>query len=192
MEQPETSQATPPTTEQSNPPAEGTPPVETKTEAEEAPVPLTAADIKLPEGFEAPEEMLSSFAELLNDSNLSAAERAEKLVNLHAEAMKTASEKISEDWQKTREAWVDQVKNDPDIGGDKLEGSLADIAKLVDEFGGQEFRDVMDESGLGDHPVIVKFLHKIAKSFAEGKPVSGTPSGGTKTIADRLYPNQGA
>lgn len=154
---------------------------------------MAASDIKLPEGLQAPEEMLSSFTDVMNDANLSPAERAEKLMNLHADAMKQASEEISEQWTKTREGWVDQVKKDPEIGGDKLESEvLPTIGKVMEEFGSEDLRNLMDESGMGDHPEFVKFMYKIGKSFQEGAPVSGSPSDAPKSLADRLYGTKGA
>lgn len=178
---------TPTTTE--NPgtePKVETPATETKTE-EAAPAPLTAESIKLPEGMTAPEGMLTSFAEVMNNADLSAEDRASQLMNLHADAMKQASEEISESWNKTREGWVDQIKADPEIGGDKLPDTLSTIGKVVDEFGSEELRTLMDESGMGDNPEFVKFLYKIGKSFSEGTPVSGSAADAPKSLADRLY-----
>lgn len=198
MEQTEqTEQTTPPTEEKPVEP-KPTEEEEVKTEEEETkadekdqPEPITMDSITVPEGLEIPDELGQSFLEIVNNSDLTAQERAQGLIDLQAQAAQAASERVSEQVQEARKQWVEDTKALPDIGGDKLDESLGQIGnllKLHDTDDG-EFRQILDDSGLGDHPAVVKFLHKIAVAHSEGSPVSGKPSGQPRSQADRIYSN---
>lgn len=150
---------------------------------------LDLESLTFPEGFQKSDEMLSSFKGVLEDTEKSPQERAQALVDLHVNAMQAASERVSEQWQQTRSEWVEEVKADSEIGGDKLDPALGEISKVVDEYGGQDLRNLLDDSGLGDHPVVVKFLYKVAKQLNEPGPVSGGPTNTPPTQAKRIYPS---
>lgn len=154
-----------------------------------APVPLATTDIKLPEGFEAAPEVQAKFVEILNDTKMTPAERANALVNLQAEATKTASERASQLWTDFNTAQQEETKADPVYGGPNLEGNLAKISTLINTHGTPELRQVMDDSGAGNSKHVVAFLTKIADLLGEGKPTPGLPAGGELTQAQRMYPS---
>ena len=164
-----------------------TKPPETKPEEAK---PLTVADIKLPEGFEADGSLQEKFVGILNDDKLSPADRANALVALQAEAAKAASEKASQQWDDFNKQQIAEVQQDPEVGGAKLEANLGAISKMLDEHGTPELRLVMDNSGAGNNLHMVKFLTKIAGLLSEGKPAVGAPSdGGGKTAAQVMFPS---
>jgi len=59
-----------------------------------------------------------------------------------------------------------------------------------------EFRSAMDMTGAGDNPAFVKAFYRMAKTFNEGKPVTGAgpspegqrPPGGRPSAAAAMYP----
>ena len=175
---------------------------EKKDEGKDEPGPVILADLKFPEGFDRNEDALKTLTDALADEKLSPQERAQALVDLYTGGMQEAADAVATQWREERSKWVEATKALPKIGGDKLDASLGKIAKLIDEFGvttdthgvvskelGEEFRQIMDDSGLGDHPTIVRFLVNVADAFSEGKPVSGDPAGSDRTQAQKMYPN---
>lgn len=154
-----------------------------------APEPLTLEALKFPEGLTVDEDMSKSFLEVMNDAALSPADRAQKLVDLQASLATKMAEETQKAWDTMQTEWQNQVRSDPEIGGDKLAPALGEIAKLVDKYGSSELRQVMDLTGAGNHPEVIKFLHKIAKDLGEGGPVLGAPPRATASLADRLYPS---
>lgn len=153
-------------------------------------VPLTAEDLAIPEGFEVVDEIRDKFLDVINDREMSANDRANALIELQAETIRQASERISEAWTQQRKAWVEEVKADPEIGGDKLEPTMGKISKLLNEFGDPNLREqVFDITGAGDHPLMIKFLAKVADALSEGTPVSGDAGGDKLTLAERMYPS---
>lgn len=163
-----------------------------ETAAEEKPefVPLTSEALKFPEeGFIVDEALRDGFLELVNNQEMSPADRAQGLVDLHLKAVQQASEKSSEGFAATQLQWREQAQADPEIGGDKLDGVLATVSKAINQFGSPELREAMDLTGAGNHPAVIKFLHKMAKHFEEGTPVSGGAASGGQTLADKMFPS---
>lgn len=174
---------TPPTTEAGDPakPAEGDKPEEGK--AEGAP---EAYEFKAPEGQELDQAAVEAFTPIAKELNLSN-EQAQKLVDLYAAQIKGQQDA----YNAVRDGWVSSVKNDPEIGGAKLEGNLAVAAKAIDQFGGPELRQALNETGVGDNPAIVKFMIKVGRAISEDnfpRGSSGDPGGG-KSPAEILYPS---
>mgnify|MGYP000700477353 CR=1 FL=1 len=64
--------------------------------------------------------------------------------------------------------------------------------KALDTFGTPEFRTLLNESGLGNHPEMIRMMFRAGKAISEDKFVpagSGSPKG-AKDAANALYPNQ--
>lgn len=144
-------------------------------------------ELKLPDGLEVDQQALDAFDAIAKDKTLSPAERAQKVLDL---AAKREQDRIEA--HKTRVAeWADQVRNDKDIGGDKLTETLATAKKAVD-LGGPELRELLNVSGLGNHPTVVKFMHTVGKALSEdrferGRPAAGVAGNSDEARAQRLY-----
>lgn len=164
---------------------------ETKEEKAEV-VPLTVEDIKLPEGFELQPDLTSKFVELFN-GEMDPKEKAQALVDLHTETIRKASEASSEAWDNMQTEWKDAVKADPDIGGAKLQPTLTNVGKLLDEFGTPDLKDVFDLTGAGNNIHMIKFLNVIANKLTEGSyQPGGNPSNAAdseEAKAQRMFPS---
>lgn len=150
------------------------------------------------EGFELDQEVLGEFTGIAKELGMSQ-ENASKLIGLQAklmekiEAQRTESINEALEWQ--RNEWAAQVKNDPEIGGDKFDATRAVAAKAVQAFGSDQLRALLNESGLGNHPEMVKLFHRIGTSLTEDKLVmpgtqSGMSSGGNESIVSAFYPQK--
>jgi hypothetical protein len=152
-------------------------------------------NLKFPEGVEVDKDIATSLLGVLNDQALEPATRAQALVDLHLKAIESASEKASEFYRDLQDKWVGEAIQE--FGGeDKLRPMLADVAKLVDKYGGNpqqqaELRDLFALTGAGNSPRMVGFLHAIAKELVvEGRPATGgSPAAQGRTAAEILYPN---
>lgn len=160
------------------------PPVETPP-AEPEFVPLTAEQFELPESIDP--EGLAPFLEAVNDAKLPA-EAGQKFLSMFHEQVSAMAESQAKAWNETQEGWINEVKSDPEIGGDKLPAVLGEVAKVVDRYGSKELREFMDVSGAGNNPHVVKFLHSIAKAVNERPPVSGQPAAASnRSRAERMF-----
>ena len=84
---------------------------------------------------------------------------------------------------------VAQVKADKEIGGDKLTENLAIADKAVTAYGSPELRKLFNESGLGDHPAVIRAFYKMGMDISNATFVPGgkQPSKGETDAASKLY-----
>ena len=156
-------------------------------EPEAAPEPLSASDLTLPEGAEVDEAAMASFLEFSTAQNFTK-EQAQGALDLYAQQITQLGETFHKQWETTQAEWQEQCRALPDIGGDKLDASLAEVAKVVDKYGSQDLRTALDVTGAGNHPAVVQFLHRIAKVVNEAPPVSGQPTAtASLSRADRMF-----
>lgn len=92
-----------------------------------------------------------------------------------------------------RKAWLDTAKADPEIGGQNFDGNLVTAAKALDALGmgkGSSFRALLDDSGLGNHPEMIRAFVKVGKAIGEDSDFTrggGQPA--QQNVARILYPN---
>ncbi len=98
-----------------------------------------------------------------------------------AEKQKKQNEEIVSGWRKA-------VETDKEIGGADF-GKNAELAKrAVDRFGSPEFKQALEETGLGSHPELVRVFLRIGKAMDNDSFVHGQPAGtNSKSHADILY-----
>ncbi len=149
--------------------------------------------LKLPEGIDADSPLISAFVEGAAAEGISP-EQAQKLAERVAPLIAQAGLKPYEAWKNLQEQWQAEVQNDPDIGGAKLESTVAGIAKVIDRFGGPDggvaARLALETTGAGNNPALIRFLANISKAVNESTPVKAGNPPGKKSAAEIFYPNQ--
>lgn len=144
-------------------------------------------DFKAPEGLTFDSNVIGQFSEVAKELNLPQ-DKAQLLLDKMGPVL--ASRQI-EQLQTARTEWVGQVKADKEYGGDALPENLAVAKKALDTFGTPELRTLLNESGLGDHPEVIRLFYRAGKAISEDGFVAGKPNGGTNPDpAKRLFPNQ--
>lgn len=169
-------------------------PVEIKKEevaqsVEPAPLPTYEA-FKLPEGFTFADDKLSEFTKELGEfQNLTKADQAEmqkfgqKLLDRHISGVQETVTRLNEQyanaWEKQKVDWKEAFQKDPEIGGNRQETTVQAALQFIRTHGGteaqqQEFRQLMESSGLGNHPAMIRMLAKASMNMSEGKPLPAT------------------
>lgn len=171
------------TTPASTPPASDTAPKADDTKATEPVVP-EAYELQMPEGVELDKAAADEFTTIAKELKLDQA-AAQKLADI---AAKQAQRQVDAHTALV-ESWVEQVKADKDIGGDKLNENLGIARKALETFGTPELRDVLNASGLGNHPEVIKAFVKAGKAISEDKFVAGAAKGADSDPAKKLFPN---
>ena len=115
-------------------------PTETKPEAPAVP---DAYDLKMPEGVELDPAAAEEFTAIAKELKLDQSS-AQKLADVAAKQ----AQRQAESHAKLVESWVEQVKADKEIGGDKFDENLGIAKKALDTFGTPELKDVLHASGL--------------------------------------------
>lgn len=151
--------------------------------------PETYADFATPEGVTLDPVVGAEFKTLAKELNLSQ-EKAQKVADLGA---KMTAKLVADQTTAIKAAhteWVGQTKTDAEFGGDKLAENLAVAQKAFAAFGTPALKSLLDKTGLGDHPEIVRAFYRAGKTLSEDNFVpAGTASGGNKSAAELFYPS---
>lgn len=152
-----------------------------------------AYEFKLPDGVKLQGEALDELKATAKELGLTQ-EQAQKVADLGAKQAQAFTTQLME-YQRTQTAeWANATKADKEIGGDKLDENLGVAKKALDTYATPELKKLLNDSGLGNHPEVIRTFFKVGKAISEdGKIVTG--SAGEKSrdatpIANRLYPNQ--
>lgn len=102
----------------------------------------------------------------------------------------SVNEQITAAWEETQQPWIDSLTEK--YGGmEKVREAANRLAPLIDQYGGQELREALDLTGMGNHPAFFAFLEKVQSSVGEATPVdSGSP--GEAQARSSLYPKMHA
>jgi hypothetical protein len=146
-------------------------------------------ELKLPEGFEASDTSLSEFTPLAKELGLSN-EQAQKLVDLYGGRMQSLITQQQEAWQQQVEAWRKEAKDDPEIGGAKLDAAVKNGQRVLKQFGDETLVKYLEDSKLGDHPALLRMLNRIGAAIREDAIIVPRPGGSDGVpLAEKMYPN---
>lgn len=141
-------------------------------------------DFKAPEGMELDTTAVDEFKVIATELKLPA-DSAQKVVDLYAKLEAKRAEAFADQVH----AWGEEVKADKEIGGDKLNSTLASARKVVDTFGSDAFKSLLNSTGMGNHPEVVRMLAKIGKAISEDGFVNGAPKPAAKSFYDNSNMN---
>jgi hypothetical protein len=151
---------------------------------EEASAPEEYSVFDLPEDFSFNEETLSDYHTFAKENNLTQ-EQAQRGVDMVAK-MKEAE---MAQWVEQQKSWVNDAKSDAEYGGEKFDENISIAVKARDSFGTPEFNEMLDSSGLGNHPEMIRFLNRVGKAISEDSVVVGGANTTEKTREAVLYPS---
>jgi hypothetical protein len=150
-------------------------------------------EFKPVEGRNLDSETMSTFAEVAKELGLTQ-DSAQKILDRMAPQM---AQRQQAQIEAIRTEWVEASKTDAEFGGDKIAENLAVAKKALDQFGTPELRALLNESGLGNHPEIIRMMYRAGKSISEDTYVGRAAGAGGKPLpksfadaATALYPVQ--
>ena len=153
-------------------------------EAEAEGTEVSFDDLQLPDGLEPDEELLGSFKETLKEIGVTTKEGAEKLLGLY----RTALEKQYDHYQTTvRKQWREAAMKELGEDADKVIGTIRDALTEYAPDVMDDFIAVMDQTGLGDHPAVIKTIYALASKLSEGSFTPGGQAAAEVEPEDILY-----
>lgn len=181
-------------------------PAETSTAPQEGkPADQNQGDNKAPEAPKVPEtyefkaadgraydtEIVKVYSEVAKELSLTQ-ESAQKMLDRLAPALEARQTQLLE---VTRNGWAESSKADKEFGGEKLSENLAIAKGPLDKFGSPEFRELLEATGLGNHPELIRFLYRAGKAIGGDRFVGNSAGAGSRQIpkdfaglADAMYP----
>lgn len=151
--------------------------------------PAEYAEFKAPDGQTLNEDAMKEFAALAKEKNLSQ-EDAQKLVDLGAKNVQRIQEAQVKQIEQAQAQWAEASHTDKEFGGDKLKENMAVAGKALATFGSPELSTLLQESGLGNHPEIIRAFFRVGKAISEDRLVAGsTKPAGESDLAAKMYPS---
>lgn len=128
-------------------------------------IPASAGEynVEAPEGYNT--EGIEGFLEMAHEKGMSA-EQANALLEFD-------HKRNTEFVQKSLEAEANAIGALKTEWGDSYDANAKMAADAVSRFGGDELKQFLNESRLGNNPVLVKMFHKIATAISEDALLTG-------------------
>ncbi|MGP5510890.1 hypothetical protein [Pseudomonas helleri] len=148
--------------------------------------PEAYTDFTLPEGISMDADTLDAFKGLAKELNIPQ-EAAQKLVDLQTKLATKQAEDLQSAVVAQSQKWAAEVRNDPELGGENYDKSVASAIKVIQAFGDPALTELLNDSGLGNNPALFRFCHRISAAISEDKFVMpGSQSNAPKemTIVD--------
>lgn len=158
----------------------------TKTEGEQEKKPEGAPEsyeFKAPEGVQFDDTVIGAFSEVAKELNLPQ-DQAQKVLDKVAPVIQARQ---LEQFETARTEWAETAKADKEFGGEKLAENLGVAKKALDAFATPELRTLLDQSGLGNHPEVIRMFYRAGKAISEDRFVSGQGGKTAQGDARRLY-----
>lgn len=170
-------------------PAEGAPAPKPGEAAKPGDTPTGAPEkyeFSAPEGMTLEPETTAQFETVARELNLTN-DQANRLVPLAAELVKrnVAQQQAAQVTQVQK--WLDESKADTEYGGEKFETNVATVRNAVARFATPQLKELMDQTGLGNHPEVVRLFYRIGNAIADDKFVAAPPAAPKKSTASVLF-----
>lgn len=148
-----------------------------------------AYEWKAPEGFEGEldQQAIEAFEPIAKELGLSQ-EQADKMVAMHAESIQRAEQQARDNWAQQMKTWQEDLRADPEFGGAKFDENVTSAMKAVERFGTPGLKEALEQTGMGNHPELVRTFAAIGKAVSEDKVLLGGQSQGERSAVDILYP----
>jgi|JI6StandDraft_1071083.scaffolds.fasta_scaffold01468_12 hypothetical protein len=136
-----------------------------------------------PEGHELDSATADAFAGVAKELGLTQ-DAAQKVVDKMAPHL---AQRQAEQIKAVHEQWREQSTADKEFGGDKLAENLGLAKKAMDTFASPELKALMNQTGLGNHPEVIRMFVKAGKAISEDSFVAGKAAPPASGDARRLY-----
>ncbi len=162
---------------------------QTTTKTDEVKTEPAEFEIKLPEGETLDDATIAEIKAQAKELGLDA-EKAQKFAENRIKQEKAFVEKQQEAFQQSVTKWAEDAKADKEIGGDAFDANLATAKKALDTFASDGLKEMLNSTGFGNHPEVIRMFNRIGKAISEDRLVTGKAPIVGADPAKRMFPNQ--
>ena len=148
-------------------------------------------EFKAAEGQTFDPEFVKSYSEVARELNLTQ-EAAQTMIDKVGPVL---AQQQQAQIARVRSEWAEASKVDAEFGGAKFDENLAIAKQSIDKFATPEFKQMLDDTGLGNHPEWIRYCYRVSKAFSPDNFEGGHKEGGAapndfNSMASKLYPGQ--
>ena len=105
-----------------------------------------------------------------------------------AERLRAHEAAQKQHWQAQVNQWRKEVAEDPHMGGANLPASIARAQLALDRFDeGKHIGQLLEQTGYGNNPVVLRFFNRVADALMEDGMVQGQPGSAMPPLEERMY-----
>ncbi len=134
------------------------------------------------------QELVQDFKNFAAQNNMSL-ENAKQMGKFYESYMQKQNSQQSQKYSEQQTALEQQCLNDPEFGGAKLHENLRYAKAALTMFDNGELGKILNSSGFGSHPEIIRFMYRVGKALAEKDLVQGQSTGREPSAAELFYPS---
>ena len=147
------------------------------------------------ESAELDPEVVTAFGEVAKELDLPQ-DAAQKVLDKVAPVIQAKQAKVME---QVKVDWANDSQSDEEFGGENLNANLETAKSALNAFGTDALKSLLQESGLGNHPEVIRFMYRAGKAISEDSYVGNSQGASAKGngipkdfngIANALYSNQ--
>ncbi len=152
--------------------------------------------LKPPEGSKLESKHVDAVKEYAKSLGMNAAQ-TKQLLERDAKIISDHEARFQSDLKEKANSWHDATMADPEVGGSNFDRSVADCNRAINRFGSPAFKKAMNESGLGNHPEVVRVFARIGRSMSEDSVINGAVQSKQRNpdrfaaLGEAMYKNQG-
>lgn len=150
--------------------------------------PQDYADFNLPEGMSMDEGLLTEVLPVFKEAGITQ-DVAQKLIDIQSKQVMALEQGKLDAFNQLNQEWKDASINDKEFGGDKFDQTVANAKAALDSFGTPELTKLLNETGIGNNPEVIRFMNKVGALTQEDSPGNGQQGGPKeKSTLEVLYP----
>lgn len=151
-------------------------------------------ELDLPKDFTANPDLLGKLKAHAKEWGLKK-EQAQAILELGVAAQKGLEQELREHHEQQVKEWRDASKKDKEIGGARFDENKAVAHKAMKAFATPDLLKLLDTSGLGNHPELLRLFHRIGTRISEdssagtkGTGSAGPAAGSKEAFFAKMYP----
>lgn len=151
--------------------------------------PETYEAFKVPQGMTLHDSVLTEFQGVAKELGLPQDKAQLVIDRLAPKIAERQQAHLGELMAETRKGWRDSITADKELGGTNAEATFGTAKRAMDAFFSPDFVKFLEDTGLGDHPEMVRGFVKVGQLVKQdGTHVQGGANN-QPDLAKRLYPN---
>lgn len=146
----------------------------------------------VPEGVKVDPAINTEFEAIAREHDIPQA-AAQKLYDIGLKAAGQGQQALVDGVAAMQASWLETSKADKEFGGADLEKNMAIAKTTIVKFGDAELKTILNQTKLGDHPALVRWMYRVGKAMSEDGFVTGDKGvnrdNSDEGRAKRLYPS---
>jgi len=130
-------------------------------------------ELTIPEGLEVTDAWRSEVEALAKNAALTPQQRAQAVIDAGVKFRQEIVDQMASDTTERIAQWAEEAKADKVIGGSNFDANLMVAQGAFVKYGDPELKQFLIDSGLGNHPAMLRWAYRVGAAGQENTQVHG-------------------